>query len=182
MKASFRAFAAVGVLLMLSPGALFADCPDIVTQGCCGGVTWKKYTFTTDCPTVSGGISVTSTNSCSLGDMHEAANDPNTETVTYQYTIPSTSTGWQIRLDYDFNNGGDSSNFIQASYNVTRGGSSIDSGTFLNRSDSWPCGVASDWPNSWNAGDILTVTISLRATNSSSYARADGLILFKSPA
>jgi hypothetical protein len=35
---------------------------------------------------------------------------------------------------------------------------------------------------SWTAGDILTVTISLRATNSSSYARAAALTLFKVPA
>lgn len=182
MKASLRAFAAVGIFIILSPGTLWADCPTITSHGCCGGYTWKTYTFTTDCPTVSSGVAVTSNNNCSLGDMHEAANDPNTETVTYQYTIPSTSTGWEIRVDYDFNNGGDTSNFIQASYNVTRGGSSIDSGTFLNRNTSWPCGVASDSGNSWNAGDILTVTISLRATNSSSYARADGLILFKVPA
>jgi len=42
--------------------------------------------------------------------------------------------------------------------------------------------VATDYPNSWNAGDILVVTISLRATNSSSYARVAGLTLFKVPA
>ena len=179
---SRNAVVAVAVFLMLSPGSLFADCPDISTHGCCGGYTWKTYTFTLDCATVSGGVSVVTDANCSLGDLHSVSNNASTQTVVYQYTIPSTSSGWQIRLDYDFNNGGDTSNFIQAAYTVTRGGSLIDSGTFLNLNTSWPCGVASDYPNSWNAGDILVVTVSLRATNSSSYARADGLILFKSPA
>jgi hypothetical protein len=179
---SRNAVVAVAVFLMLSPGSLFADCPTITTHGCCGGVTWKTYTFTLDCATISGGVSVVTDTNCSLGDMHSVSNNASTQTVVYQYTIPTTSTGWQIRLDYDFNNGGDTSNFISAFYNVTRGGFSIDSGTFLARTDSWPCGVATDSPNSWNAGDILTVTASLRATNSSSYAKVDGLVLFKSPA
>jgi len=63
------------------------------------------------------------------------------------------SRGWEIHVDYDFNNAGDSSNFIKASYTVTRGGSLIDSWEFLNRNTSWPCGVASDSGNSCNAGD-----------------------------
>jgi hypothetical protein len=46
----------------------------------------------------------------------------------------------------------------------------------------WACGVASASSLSWTAGDILTVTISLRATNFTSYARVDGLNLFKVPA
>lgn len=179
---SRKAFVAVAVFLMLSPGSLFADCPTITTHGCCGGYTWKTYTFTLDCATVSGGVSTVTDTNCSLGDLHSVSNNASTQTVVYQYTIPTTSSGWQIRLDYDFNNGGDTSNFIKAEYTVTRGGSGVDSGTFLDRNTSWACGVASDYPNSWNAGDILVVTISLRATNSSSYARADGLILFKSPA
>lgn len=114
---------------------------------------------------------------CSLRDVHSVANNPSTQTVTYQYTVPTTSTGWEIRVDYDFNNGGDTSNFITAAYIVTRGGTPVDSGTFLNRNTSWPCAVSSDYPNSWNAGDIHVVTITLRATNSSSYARVDGLNL-----
>jgi hypothetical protein len=180
---SRKAFVAVAVFLMLSPGSLFADCPTISSHACCsGGYTWKTYTFTLDCATISGGVSTITDPNCSLGDVHSVSNNASTQTVTYQYTVPTTSTGWEIRVDYDFNNGGDTSNFIQAAYTVTRSGSTIDSGTFLNRNTSWPCGVASDNSNSWNAGDILVVTISLRATNASSYARVDGLTLFKVPA
>lgn len=183
MKASLKAFAAVGVFLMLSPGNLFADCPSIATQGCCGGFTWKVYDFTTDCPSVTSGVTVrTAVGSCPLGTVHYVSNNASTQTITYQYIIPQTSTGWEIRVDYDFNNGGDTSNFIQASYNVTRSGSSIDSGTFLNTSSTTFCSVASDYPNSWNAGDFLTVTITIRATNSTSYGQVAGLTLFKVPA
>jgi hypothetical protein len=52
---SRKAFAAIAVFLMLSPGSLFADCPTISSQGCCGGYTWKWYSFTLDCATVSAG-------------------------------------------------------------------------------------------------------------------------------
>lgn len=179
---SRRAFVAVAVFLMLAPGSLFADCPDISSHACCGGYTWKTYSFTLDCATISSGVSTVTDTNCSLGSVHSVSNNASTQTVVYQYTIPTTSTGWEIRVDYDFNNGGDTGNSIKAEYTVTRGGSQIDSGTFLDRNTSWPCGVASDYPNSWNAGDILIVTISLRATNSSSYARVAGLTLFKVPA
>jgi hypothetical protein len=179
---SRNAFVAVAVFLILSPASLYADCPTITSHGCCGGYTWKQYRFTLDCATISGGVSTITDPNCSLGDVHSVSNNASTQTVTYQYTVPTTSTGWEIRVDYDFNNGGDTGNFIKAQYTVTRGGSLVDSGTFLDRNTSWACGVASDWPNSWNAGDILVVTISLRATNSSSYARVDGLNLFKVPA
>ena len=179
---SRKAAVAVAVFLMLSPGSLFADCPTITSHGCCGGFTWKQYKFTLDCATISGSVSTITDPNCSLGDVHSVANVASTQTVVYQYTIPTTSTGWEIRVDYDFNNGGDTSNFIKAEYTVTRGGNPVDSGTFLDRNTSWACGVASDYPNSWNAGDILIVTITLRATNSSSYARVDGLNLFKVPA
>lgn len=179
---SRNAAVAVAVFLILSPGSLFADCPTITSHGCCGGYTWKTYAFTLDCATISGGVSTVTDSNCSLGEVHSVSNNASTQTVTYQYTVPTTSSGWQIRVDYDFNNGLDSSNFIKAEYTVTRGGSPVDSGTFLDRNTSWACGVASDYPNTWNAGDILVVTISLRATNSSSYARVDGLTLFKSPA
>jgi hypothetical protein len=55
---SRNAVAAVAVFLMLSPGSLFADCPDISSHACCGGgYTWKTYSFTTDCATISGGVS-----------------------------------------------------------------------------------------------------------------------------
>ena len=178
---SVKAFIAVAVLV-LSAGSVYADCPTITSHGCCGGFTWKQYKFTLDCATVSGGVSTITDPNCSLGDVHSVSNNASTQTVTYQYTVPTTSTGWEIRVDYDFNNGGDTSNFIKAQYAVTRSGSTVDSGTFLDRNTSWACGVASDNPNSWNAGDILTVTITLRATNSSSYARVDGLTLFKVPA
>jgi hypothetical protein len=179
---SRKGFVALAVFLMLSPGSLFADCPSISSQACCGGYTWKWYNFTLDCATITSGVSTVTDPNCSLGDVHSVANVASTQTVTYQYTIPQSSTGWEIRVDYDFNNGGDTSNFIQASYTVTRGGTPVDGGTFLNRNTSWACGVASDNPNSWNAGDILVVTINLRATNSGSYARVDGLNLFKVPA
>lgn len=182
MNGSPRAFAAVAVFLLFAPDNLWADCPTITSLACCGGTTWKQYNFTLDCPTISSGVSTITDPNCSLGDVHSVSNNASTQTVTYQYTIPTTSSGWEIRVDYDFSNGGDTSNFIKAEYVVTRGGSTIDSGTFLNRNTSWACGVASDSPNSWNAGDILTVTISLRATNSTSYTRVDGLNLFKVPA
>jgi hypothetical protein len=177
---SIKAIAAVGVFLLLSPGYLMADCPDISSHACCGGgYTWKTYAFDLTCPTVTSGVGTTT--ACSMS-MHNVANNASTQTVTYQYTIPSTSTGWEIRVDYDFDNGGDTGNFIKAEYTVTRGGSTISSGTVLDRNTSWACGVASAYPLSWTAGDILTVTISLRATNSSSYARAAALTLFKVPA
>ena len=179
---SRKAFVAVAVLLMLSPGSVFADCPTITSHACCGGATWKQYRFTLDCATITSGVSTITDPNCNLGDVHSVSNNASTQTVTYQYTVPTTSTGWEVRVDYDFNNGGDTGNFITASYSVTRSGSTIDSGTFLNRNTSWACGVASDSSNSWNAGDILVVSISLRATNSSSYARVDGLNLFKVPA
>jgi hypothetical protein len=180
---SRKAFVALALFVMLLPGSLFADCPSISDHACCGGgYTWRTYSFTTDCASVTSGVSTITDTNCSLGTVHSVSNNASTQTVTYQYTVPTTSTGYEIRVDYDFNNGGDTGNFIQASYTVTRSGSTIDSGTFLNRNTSWPCGVASDYPNSWNAGDILVVTISLRATNSSSYARVAGLTLFKVPA
>ena len=173
---------AVAVFLMLSPGALFADCPTISSHACCGGYTWKTYSFTTDCASVSGGVSTTTDTSCPLGSVHYVNNNASTQTIVYQYTVPTTSSGWQIRVDYDFNNGADTGNFIKAEYVVTRSSVPVDSGTFLDRNTSATCSVASDYPNSWNAGDILVVTISVRATNSSSYGKVAGLTLFKTPA
>jgi hypothetical protein len=178
MKAH-KLFLGVAVFLLLCPGYLYADCPAISSHGCCGGYTWKTYEFDLTCPITSAGVGTAS--ACSM-NMHSVAGSSSTETVTYQYTIPSTSTGWEIRVDYDFNNGGDTSNFIKAEYTVTRGGSTISSGTVLNRNTSWACGVASASGLSWTAGDILTVTISLRAATAGSYARADPLSLFKVPA
>lgn len=180
---SRKAFVAVAIFLMLSPASLYADCPTITQHGCCGGFTWKTYKFTLDCATVSGGVGTTTDTGCPLGDVHYVNNQASTQTIVYQYTIPQTSTGWEIRVDYDFNNGGDpTNNFISAAYNVTRGGSSIDSGTFLNTSSNAVCAVATDSPNSWNAGDILTVTISIKANNSSAHGKVDELVLFKVPA
>jgi hypothetical protein len=179
---SKKSFIAIAVFLLLTPGSLFADCPTITSHACCGGVTWKQYRFDLSCAVTSSGVSTVTDTNCNLGDMHSVSNNASTQTVTYQYTVPSSSNGWEIRADYDFNNGGDSSNFIKVEYAVTRGGSTISSGTLLNRTDSWSCGVASASSLSWTAGDILTVTISLRATNSTSYARVDNLHLFKVPA
>lgn len=179
---SRNALVAVALFVLLTPGSLFADCPTITSHACCGGFTWKQYKFTLDCATISGGVSTTTDTSCSLGDVHYVNNQASTQTIVYQYTIPTTSSGWEIRVDYDFNNGGDTNNFIIADYTVSRSGSVIDSGTFLNKNTSWSCGVASDNPNSWNAGDILIVTVSINATNSTSYGKVDGLTLFKVPA
>lgn len=179
---SKKSFAALALFLLLTPGSLFADCPTISSHSCCGGATWKQYRFDLSCAVTTSGVSTVTDTNCSLGDMHSVSNNANTQTVTYQYTIPSTSTGWEIRSDYDFNNGGDTSNFIKVEYVITRGGSTISSGTVVDRNTSQACGYASASPLSWTAGDILTVTISLRATNSTSYARVDNLTLFKVPA
>lgn len=101
---SRNAAVAVAVFLMLSPGSLFADCPTISSHACCGGgFTWKTYSFTLDCATISGGVSVVTDTNCSLGSVHSVSNNASTQTVVYQYTIPTTSTGWEIRVDYDFN-------------------------------------------------------------------------------
>ncbi len=178
---SVRTFVAFAVFLMLSPSNLFADCPAIGTHGCCGGYTWKSYTFDLSCASTTSGVT-TSTMWCG-GDAHRVAYPTtSTQTIQYQYTIPQTSTGWEIRLDYEFTNGGSTSNFNRADYTLVRNFVQVDSGNIYYTDVAASCQVGSANPISANAGDILTVTIQMRTANSGSYAEVQNLILFKVPA
>ncbi len=183
MKTSKSFVAVLGIALMLSPAQLFADCPTITgPHGCCGGITWRTYTFDLSCAGTSSSNVTTTTMWCGTPAHRVAYPTTSTETVTYQYVIPSNSTNWQIRLDYEFTNGGSTSNFNRADYTLTRNGSQIGSGNIYFTNTSASCVAGGIYGISANGGDLLTVTIQMRTANSGSYAEVGNLILFKSPA
>src|SRR5215212_7421805 len=175
MQKYVKAFVAVGIFVMLSPGNLFADCPTITQSGCCGGYTWKTYTFDLSCGWTSSSNVTTGTMWCGEPVHRIAYPTTSTETVTYYYTIPSTSSNWEIRLDYEFTNGGSASNYARADYTVARNGSQIGSGNIFYTNSAASCAVGSAYPFSWNAGDLLTITVTMRTASSGSYAAVRNL-------
>ena len=177
---SKRTFAALGLFLILSPAHLYADCPAINSHSCCSGaITWKSYDFDLSCPSTSAGVG-TSTG-CS-GDVHRVEYPTSLATIQYQYTIPQTSTGWEIRLDYEFEDGGVGTNYNRADYELYRNFSLVSSGNiYYTSGDVW-CGYASVSPLSFQQGDILVVTIEMKTATSGSWGEVSNLLLFKVPA
>ena len=176
-----KAFAALAVFLLMSPYNMFAACPSLATQGCCGGSTWKVYNFDLSCAATTSGVT-TSTMWCGGAAHRVAYPTTSTQTIQYQYTIPETSTGWEIRLDYEFTNGGSTSNFNRADYTVTRNFTQVASGNIYYTDVAASCQVGSAYPLSLQQGDILVVTIQMRTANSGSYGEVQALTLFKVPA
>lgn len=172
-----RSFAVLAIVVMLSP-AVFADCPAITQHSCCGGSTWSQYTFTRDCATVSSGVGL-GNQWCGVAS-HVVANVSGTQTVVYQYTIPTTDTDWEIRFDPDFNPGSDSSNFLRADYTITSGGVTGPSVNIFNSGNSAiSCSPRSIVNRSFTAGNILTLTVQLRAQGSGAAAYISAPVLFR---
>ena len=176
-----KAFSAVALFLLLSPGYLWADCPAISDHACCGGATWRTYTFDLACATVTSGVTTT-TMWCGESAHRVAYPTTSTQTITYQYTIPTTSNGWEIRVDYNFDYGGNTSNYERADYTLTRQGSQVASGNIFFTNTQSSCAVGDIYNLSFTAGDILVVTITMQTASSGSYGEASNLTLFKSPA
>src|SRR5437764_11656634 len=86
-------------------------------------------------------------------------------TVKYQYTIPTISNGWEIRVDYNFDYGGNASNYERADCPRTRQGSQVASGNIFYTNTQSSCSV----------GDILVVTVTMQTASSGSYAEASNL-------
>jgi hypothetical protein len=178
---STKTIAAVAVFLMLSPFNLFADCPAISDHACCGGYTWRQYNFDLACATTTSNVTTTMM-WCGEPSHRVAYPTTSTETVTYQYTIPTTSTGWEMRLAYNFDPGGNSANFERADYTLSRNGSQVQSGNIFYTNGQSSCQVAGPYGFSFNAGDILVITITMKTANSGSFAEVSNLNLFKVPA
>jgi hypothetical protein len=179
---SIKTFVVIGIFLMLSPGNLFASCPTISSHACCGSYTWKTYTFDLSCGGTSSSNVTTTTMWCGEPSHRVAYPTTSTETVTYYYVIPDTSSGWEIRLDYEFTNGGSTSNFNRADYTLTRNGSQVGSGNIYYTDVAASCAVGSLTGMSMNAGDLLQIVVTMRTASSGSYAETSNLTLFKVPA
>ena len=92
--------AVLGIFLILSPGGLFAACPD-QSGGSGGGATWTLFSFDTSCASTSGNVSST-TMWCSY-PAHSF--DTGSGSADYSMTVPSgsfTQQLWSARVYVEF--------------------------------------------------------------------------------
>jgi hypothetical protein len=176
-----KSFAALAVFLMLSPGMLFADCPSVSSSSCCGGYTWYTYAFELACGWTSSNNVGTGTMWCYNLPVHTVSYPvTSTETVTYQYTLPTSSSNWEIMFFVEFSNGGNGNNFVRADYTLTHNGVTGSSQNIFFSNSALSCSREDVWPISASAGDVLTITVQMKTASSGSYAQVSAPTLFRS--